>query len=299
MDREEIFIECPKFGDKLNPLGDKARRDYALPLDSTITNFFDNPVINSVFKQYVEMGADSRWGSVVASGVEINDHNYPEMNKLVEECVETLNIHRPYVIISSAVPGCNACTFGSDEEPYIALSSLLIKTLSPTQLKFVIGHECGHVAMGHMVCHTAINMTTIFAKKTPIIGDIIEKVGTAPLNVWGRRTEISADRAGLICCRNLEAAQRALIQIELPFMDVSEIDISEYIVNSEKYLKKGILRKATEFEEAHPILPKRIKALEVFSNSEKYYRIISQNTSEDLLSDRDLDREIEKIIKVL
>ena len=299
MSRGEIFIECPQFGSEQNPWGDKARRDYAHSFDSTIIKFLDNPAINSVFKHLIEMMADSTWGSVVASGIEINEHNYPELNKLVNECVKTLNIHRPYVIISSALSGLNAMAFGSDEEPYVALSPLMVKTMSPTHLKFVIGHECGHVAMGHMIYHTVISIASVFASALPIIGPIINTVGTLPLMAWSRRSEISADRAGLLCCGELEAAQRTLIQLEMPFMDASEIDIPEYVANSERFLKKGVLRKINEFDDAHPIIPKRIKALDIFANSEKYYKITSQRISEDLLTDRDLDHKIESIIKVL
>ena len=299
MSRGEIFIECPQFGGEQNPWGDKARRDYAHSFDSTIIKFLDNPAINSVFKHLIEIIADSTWGSIVASGIEINDHNYPELNKLVNECVDTLNIHRPYIIISSALSGLNAITFGSDDEPYIALSPLVVQTMNPTQLKFVIGHECGHVAMGHMVYHTVISIASVFASALPIIGPVINTVGTLPLMAWSRRAEISADRAGLLCCGDLEVAQRTLIQTGMPFMNASQIDISEYVANSERFLKDGVLRKISEFDDAHPIIPKRIKALEAFVNSEKYYRITSKKTSDNLLSDHELENKIESIIKVL
>ena len=38
--------------------------------------------------------ADSTWGSVVASGTQINEHNYADLNKLVNECVEALNLRK-------------------------------------------------------------------------------------------------------------------------------------------------------------------------------------------------------------
>ena len=217
----------------------------------------------------------------------------------MNECVDTLNIHRPYIIISSALSGLNAITFGSDDEPYIALSPLVVQTMNPTQLKFVIGHECGHVAMGHMVYHTVISIASVFASALPIIGPVINTVGTLPLMAWSRRAEISADRAGLLCCGDLEVAQRTLIQTGMPFMNASQIDISEYVANSERFLKDGVLRKISEFDDAHPIIPKRIKALEAFVNSEKYYRITSKKTSDNLLSDHELENKIESIIKVL
>lgn len=295
---DEIIIECPKFGDIKNLWGDKARRDYAHSVDSAITNFLDSPAINSIFKHLVEMMADSTWGAVVASGIQINEHNYADLNKLVNECVETLNIPRPYVIISSALPGLNAMAFGSDEEPYVALSPLMVKTMSPQQLKFVIGHECGHVAMGHMVYHTVISISSVFASALPIVGPIINTVGTLPLMAWSRRSEISADRAGLLCCGDLKVAQRTLIQLEMPFMDASQIDINEYVDNSEKYLKKGVLRKINEFDDAHPIIPKRVKALEVFTDSGKYYRAAQRTANKAVLSDEELEQRTENIIKV-
>lgn len=299
MSNGEIFIKCPEFGSEFNFEETKPRRDYAHSLDSTIVKFLDNPMINSVFKHLVEMMSDTTWGAVLASGVEINDHNYPDLNELVNECVNTLSIRRPYVIISSALSGLNAMAFGSDDEPNIAISPLMVKTMSPQQLKFVIGHECGHVAMGHMVYHTVISIASVFASALPIIGPVINTVGTLPLMAWSRRSEISADRAGLLCCGDCEVAQRTLIQLEMPFMDATHIDIEEYVANSQKFLKKGILRRINEFDDAHPIIPKRINALDVFTHSEKYYRATSQTAAGSLLSDKELEHNIESIIKVL
>ncbi len=297
---EEIIIKCPEFGSPQNSRGGTARRDYAHPLDSSLIKFLDDPAINSVFKQIVAVQADSTFGSVLASGVAINDRNYPELNKLVNECVDTLNIHRPYVIISDYGPNLNAMTFGSDEEPYVVLTPLMVKTMSPAQLKFIIGHECGHIAMGHMIYHTVVEVATNFASLIPVIGPVVRKVGLLPLMAWSRRSEISADRAGLLCCGDLETAQRTLMQLEIPFLDASQIDVRDYVTDSEKYLRGGDIRKLGEFSSSHPILSKRIKALDVFGKSEKYCRLTSRSmTSSNLLPDSELDRETEKIISVL
>ena len=42
----------------------------------------------------LEVACDSTWGSVVASGIQINEHNYADLNKLVNECVEALNLRK-------------------------------------------------------------------------------------------------------------------------------------------------------------------------------------------------------------
>ncbi len=299
MEEQSFYVECPRFGDDFKTKSKKAKRDYAHPLDSGIIRFLDNSAVNSVFRQLVEMMADSTYGAVIASGIPINAANYPELNVLVEECVEKLGIKRPYVIISSCLSGLNAMAFGSDEEPYIAISPLMVKTLNPRQLKFVIGHECGHVAMGHMIYHTVISIAAMFASAVPLIGPIVNMVGTLPLMAWSRRSEISADRAGMLCCGECLTAQRTLLQLEMPFMDASAIDIEEYVSNSDKYLSKGIIRKLNEFDDAHPIIPKRIHALSVFTSSAKYYRATGQPVPAEAISDAALEEQTERIIKVL
>ena len=42
----------------------------------------------------LEVACDSTWDSVVASGIQINEHNYADLNKLVNECLETLNLRK-------------------------------------------------------------------------------------------------------------------------------------------------------------------------------------------------------------
>lgn len=300
----EIFkVECPAFeGDNWNTdyktQHGKTRRDYAHPVDSGIIKILDNKLINSVFKPAIDMACDLQQGDAVATGVIVGDGNYPEIDKIVNECVSKLGINRPYVVVTSSISGINAMTFGSDEEPYIAISPLMIKTMSEEQLKFVIGHECGHIAMGHVVYHSVINAATNFASTIPVLAPVINAVGTVPLMAWSRRSEISADRAGLLCCGDAEIAKRTLLQITMPFMDADEINIDKYVEDSSKYLKKGLLRKANELSHAHPIIPKRIHALDEFVKSKKYFNLIEKTVPAEAYTDRELESKIEDIIKV-
>lgn len=297
MDGEKFYIVCPAFGEDFQE--SRNRRDYAHPIDSGIIKFLDNSVVNSVFGQLVEMIAESTYGPLIASGIPINEKTYPDVNILVDECVEKLQIKRPYVIISSGISGLNAMAFGSDEEPYIALSPLMVKVMNMQQLKFVIGHECGHVAMGHMVYHSVVSIAATFASAVPIIGPVVNKVGFLPLRAWSRRSEISADRAGLLCCGSCETAQRTLLQLALPFLDANEFNIEDYVDSADRYLKKGIIRKLNEFDDEHPIIPKRIHALEEFSASRKYYTLINEQPPSGAVVDEELEKRIEDIIKIL
>lgn len=299
MSENKFLVRCPQFGMDYAIRPIEARRDYAHPVDSTLIKFLDNPAVNSVFRQLIGIVADSTYGPVVASAIPISESNYPEINRIVDDCVTELNIKRPYVVISSMISGLNAMAFGNDEEAYIAVSPLMVKTMSERQLRFVIGHECGHVAMGHMVYHTVISIATAFASAVPVIGPVVDMVGTLPLKAWSRRSEITADRAGLLCCGDVEVAQKALLQLEMPFMNPDDISLEGYVEGSDKYLKEGVIRRLNEFNNAHPIIPKRIHALQVFVSSEKYCRITGKPALAGAIGETELNQQTEEIIKII
>lgn len=300
MSNNKFYIECPAFGEEeYNWETPKAKRDYAHPVDSKIIGVLDNKAVNAVMKNFVEMQSDAFNGPIVSTGICVTEKTYPEINALVNECVKILGIQRPHVVISSHLPGLNACAFGSDEECYVALSPLLIKMLDRNQLKYIIGHECGHIAMGHMMYHTAVMLATQFAKAVPIVGPVLNVIGSLPLQAWSRRSEITADRAGLLCCKDGEIAKRTLLQLTMPFVDVSQLDIHEYLENSEKYREEGVLRNVSEYVASHPLIPKRIRAIDEFMKSKKYYQCVQAVAPADAMEDDVLEHRIEEIVKVL
>ena len=147
---------------------------YSHPVDAVQVRILDNPVINTVFKSLIDTAVDAKYGTVLSSGIPVNEKTFPELNEIVEHCVEMLEIRRPYVVVSGAV-GFNAITMGSDEEPYIVLGNHLVSAMTKEQLSFVIGHECGHVAMGHVVYHTAASVAGTMANAIPVVGNAIRE----------------------------------------------------------------------------------------------------------------------------
>lgn len=298
---DKFHVNIPSFDDFADGKKSGApRRDYAHPVDGNIIKLLDNKAVNNAIRQVVNLMANlPATAEKIATGVPISSTSYPDMDRILRECTDYLGIERPRAYISNSLPGLNACTFGSDEEPYMFISPLLAKTLNDTQLKFVIGHECGHIAMGHLMYHTVVNYAALMATAVPIIGPIISNVGTMPLNAWSRRSEITADRAGLLCCGDPEAAKRTLMQLTMPFMDAAEADIGEYVARSRDYLDKSALRRLNEFADAHPIIPKRIQAIDEFTSSRLYCSITGAPVPAGALDDKELSKRIEDIVKVL
>lgn len=272
---------------------------YGHPIDSSIVKMLDTPVINGAFRALVDFNADIAMGQMLASGIPVTGTNFPRLNRIVEECTSQLKIPRPYVVVTNQLSGLNAMTFGSDEEPYIVVTALLEKIMSDMEMRFVIGHECGHIAMGHVIYHTAAGMMGRFSQMIPLIGPAVYRSISYPLNAWSRRSEITADRAGLLCCGELEQAKRTLLQLESAFTLAETLDLEDYIANSEQFLEKGFLRKIGEYNANHPLTPKRIRALELFTKSETYYRAAGQKIPDGAIPSQALARQTEDIVKVI
>ncbi len=274
-------------------------RRYGHPIDSALVNALDLELINRVFRSFVEFNSDFAMGSMIASSIPVTQENYPALDRIVDECVNRLGIRRPYVIVTNHMSGLNAMAFGSDSEPYVAVTSLLTRIMTEDQMRFVIGHECGHIAMGHMVYHTAATVLSAFSQFIPIVGKVVYSSLSLPLNAWSRRSEITADRAGLHCCGSLEVARKALLQLESAFNSTDGVNMDEYLENSKRYLKGSVLRRLGEYGANHPFTPKRIEALDLFAGSRLYYEMMGLPVPAGVLSDKELEKQIENVLRVI
>lgn len=282
----------------LSGLPGKHAREYSHPVDAAIVKVLDNPAVNTVFKSFVDMLVDANYGPLIASGIPVNENTFPVVDKIVDHCAKTLRIKRPYVVVSGSI-GFNAVTAGSDEEPCIVLGNLLTSAMSEDQLRFVIGHECGHIAMGHMVYHNAVNTAGNLAASIPVVGPVIYNTAGFAIKAWSRRSEITADRAGMLCCGSLDLSKRTLMQLEMGFMRTDNLDVDSYVESSAKYRRGSVLRRVGELSAEHPILPKRIQALDAFANSELFYHVTNQIAPASAMSDHELVQTVENMIRVL
>lgn len=169
------------------------------------------------------------------------------------------------------------------------------------ELKFILAHECGHIAMQHMVYHTAVVLSATAGGLIPVIGSAIAKLAVFPLNFWNRCSEITADRIGMLCCGDLHTAQRALLRIVGGMTDVSNLDIDHYIAQSKKIMDSQILSRIGEYFQSHPMIYKRLRALEYFSSSELYYKVSGKVTPQGskLYTTAQLNEKISNLLQVI
>lgn len=256
-------------------------REIAHPVDKVLVNVLEKIHINDLLNTAMEKMVITQYGTMLATGIVLDEKNFPEIYKSLKEIAQLLGINIPYTVISNSMQGINAFATGTDENPFIVISNTAPLVLNPDELKFILAHECGHVAMEHMVYHTAGTLAASMGGYVPVFGPIVSNVAVFPLNYWNRCSEITADRIGFLCCGNLEVSQRALLKIIGGLTDVSEVDIKQYISQSRKFQNMQVLGRLGEYMQSHPMIYKRLLALEYFANSELYFKVTGKTPPTD------------------
>ena len=277
------------------------RMEFAHNIDSTVIKALEVTRVQQAMNKLADLLVSLQSGIQISSGIVIDANNFPEIYAILRHCCKTLGISTPHGVVSARMPGINAYASGTVDNPYLLISDLSTHLLTKEELTFIIGHECGHLAMEHLVYHMIGRQLTQLGQLIPVVGPILVELVSLPLSTWLRYSEITADRAGFLCCGDLRIAQRALMKMESAFANVSDVELDTYIDQSLDSLENMKLGAMKEYLFDHPITPKRLKALQYFSESELYYRVTGKKipVGTRLLPDDTLKERIDHLLTVL
>lgn len=150
-------------------------------------------------------------------------------------------------------PRINAFVSRGRSRILVGLSSGAVNSLNGDELAFVIGHELGHAFFEH---------TDIDANGLAAQAQLAPKV-CMRLRAWQRAAEISADRAGLMCCDSLEAAASALFK-SVSGLSGEGIEVRpEEFAGQWRHLAEEVADSGErqQWEFSHPFPPLRMMAM--------------------------------------
>ncbi len=229
-------------------------------------------------------------GQLLGQGVKVGARQFHSIQKVAEHCARTLTVPVPQIYVLNS-PVVNAYTFGTDDQSFIVLHSALVDSLSESELTFVIGHETGHIQNKHVVYGTVLILLTQMASA---FGGFFVEPALLPLRAWFRRAEITCDRAGLLCARDVEAGTKSFMKLAVGSSRLfAEMDVEAYVEQLEE--SRGTIGRYLEAFATHPYLPKRIEALRAFAESEIYRSSIGEAGG---LPIDDVDVKTSRIIRI-
>lgn len=169
-----------------------------------------------VFMRKVSQWSVERQQHVVATGskIRVTRKQLPEVYALWQIALERAGMSdEPGLYVDAS--GMNAVTRGSGHKQVIVGSSL-VSLLEPAELLFCMGHELGHIRSDHVFYRW---MTEKLREITEMVGAVTGLAAMAigslrlPLLEWYRKSELTADRFGLLVGQDLEAAGRTLMKL--------------------------------------------------------------------------------------
>jgi Zn-dependent protease with chaperone function len=233
---------------------------------------------------------------ILGNAVRVGARQFPQIHKLAERCADALQIAPPTIYVSPAAT-LEANTFGTTDDASIVITGVLVDHLSEPELMSVIGHECGHIQNNHTVYLTALYFLTNAA-------NFFVRWGAQPavmaLNSWSRRAQITGDRAGLLCTRDLGVSTATLVKLAVGSSRLyKEIDVEEYLRQLDE--GQGGVSRFDELFRKDPYLPKRVQALRLFAET-TFYRSVLGGPAYDPakgLSKEDCDAKVSQLLSVL
>ena len=215
-------------------------------------------------------------------GVNITAESLPKMHNQLMEACRILNINQ---IPAYSTDWMYAPYHFSNGETHrrIVMMSGSADMFDENEMLFVLGHELGHQAAGHKPYHMLLE--TFYM---PFINDGAFAAWAAivklPLLEWYRISDYTADRIGLLCCQDINAALSTMIKkAGLPLKCYDDINIPAFIQQARDFdqnftsiLDKGIKALSVRSSEFPWLVVRAAKLLEWYESGE-YQRIINNN----------------------
>ncbi|MFE0775452.1 M48 family metallopeptidase [Streptomyces sp. NPDC058861] len=215
----------------------------------------------------------------LSDSVRVSDAQFSHLNDMLRDACYILDLEKVPPMYVTQDPKPNAMCIGLDE-PIIVLTTGLVELLDEEEMRAVVGHEVGHALSGHAVYRTVLLFLTNLALKIAWIplGTVAITAIVTALREWFRKSELSADRAGLLVGQDVRASMRGLMKIA-GGNHLHEMNVDAFLAQADEYEKAGDLRDSVlkilnVLPRSHPFTAVRAAELKKWSETRDFQRIM-------------------------
>ena len=227
----------------------------------------------------------------LASSVRASDQQFPQLYQAMLDGCYVLDLPVVPELYISQNPLVNAMTLGADK-PFIVITTGMVELMDAEEMRFIIGHELGHVLSGHEVYRTMLFHLINLARRVAFMALVYLGLQGIVwgLEEWYRKSELSCDRAGLLAGQDVEAARRALMKTA-GGASMAELSHDAFHQQAHEYdavpdVRDGLLKLLQLQGNTHPFAVIRFAELDRWA-AEGDYRTILSGTSPRREDDRD------------
>ncbi|MCQ2307600.1 MAG: M48 family metallopeptidase [Bacteroidales bacterium] len=247
---------------KLNP------EDYSLPLEKSLSEQIYNALQGNIVEQIAKIAKVQNpindYRSILEGhSFKVEEGTLPHYYNMFHEIKEKLCFEGDidfYITGDSSVNAFSICSMNPDEPNIINVNSSLIELMTDNELRFVVGHEMGHLINGNTKLTRLINFVYPGDAEAPVTLQY-------KIRLWGQLNELIADRYGFLAMPDINVCISAFFKM------ASGLDFEKMKVNIDKFIEENRKRldffrndKGLNFD-VHPVNPIRVEALYDFSRS--------------------------------
>ena len=214
----------------------------------------------------------------VASRIRVSARQFAPLYEMFRALADRTGVDpEPELYVEAG--GLDAYTTGY-ERPFIVLGSAMVSLFTRAELEFVLAHEMGHIRSEHMLYHYAADTLASTVARVPGAALVSAGLRLALLE-WSRKSELSADRFGLLACQDLDTALTVMMKLAgAPVAFYRELDIDAFIAqHSELEQASGVLDTLFKLDAArtmtHPWGVVRAHELAKFHASADYAELLA------------------------
>ncbi|MFE5871322.1 M48 family metallopeptidase [Streptomyces roseifaciens] len=215
----------------------------------------------------------------LSDSVRVGEQQFQHLHTMLLDACYILDLPKVPPMYVTQDPQPNAMCIGLDE-PVIVVTTGLVELLDEEEMRAVVGHEVGHALSGHAVYRTILLFLTNFAVKVAWIplGNVAIMAIVTALREWFRKSELSADRAGLLVGQDVRASMRGLMKLA-GGNNLHEMNVDAFLAQAEEYeaggdLRDSVLKIMNMLPRSHPFTTVRAAELKKWSESRDFQRIM-------------------------
>lgn len=163
--------------------------------------------------------------STLGNCVRITERNDPKLFRTVKNVCNILDYEQVPEIYTYRYYGIDVQPSGVDS-PVLIIPDFVINNFDNNLLYFTIGRAVTRLKSGHLKFYVAAQMLLLATGSILLVSDAVKLT----LSNWLRKSELTADRGGLLACQNFQTAARFLMcKAGMPISETISVRVHDYI----------------------------------------------------------------------
>jgi Zn-dependent protease with chaperone function len=213
----------------------------------------------------------------LSSSIRTSPNQFPVLHRQVKKIAAIFDWEYVPEVFVTRSPFFNAGVYGV-KEPFIVMNSELVNSLKTEETMCVLAHEMGHLISGHSLYKTLLWLMLNISFSTLPVSDLIMLPVIAALKEWDRKSELSADRAGLLAVQKEEPCYSVLMRMA-GGDNPSELNMNDFFIQADEYenskkLLDGLYKVLNTIWTSHPFPVIRLTELRNWIARGEYSKII-------------------------